>query len=652
MEHNDPIPRGCVWFMKNPSLGGYNSASSFVAEKLRRFDSMEHDFASFFTLMFSEKENIIYERSEGYRIVRTSYGEAEQNALRRAGTLKSLMAGIPQEAVIGLYMENNLAWIECFWAILLAGFRPLLMNLRLDEQTLCSALGESGAAAVISDGKTFPVRTIPANDLLQDDIPADGPPASEFLVMSSGTSSRLKLCAYSGEELYHQIHDSYNIIRRCSAIKRFYHGQIKLLAFLPFYHVFGLIAVYIWFSFFSRTFVHLKDLEPQTILNTIRRHEVTHIFAVPLFWERVYQQAAHTIRSRGEKTWARFNRALSLSRRLARVPVLGTLFGRAVFREVRDNLFGDSIRFLITGGSSIRPEVIAFFNGIGYRLANGYGMSEIGISSVELSTNRRWLDRGFVGKPMSSLEYRVNREGELLVRGSSTARYILEDGVRHDRSGWFNTHDLAICERGHYRILGRRDDLVIGPNGENMNPDLIEDRIRCELLPELCLINSNGATILVSVPHGLTAEGLQRRESVLRERIAALGFAGQICHCAFIGEPLLRDGEFKLNRRKLREDYNAGRLVPVSPAAAPTDEDEFLSAVRDAIAAILEKSREDIAPGADFFLDLGGSSLDYLALIAALQERYGVDFPVENGCSVSTVDALADFIISAGSHVD
>ena len=64
------------------------------------------------------------------------------------------------------------------------------------------------------------------------------------------------------------------------------------------------------------------------------------------------------------------------------------------------------------------------------------------------------------------------------------------------------------------------------------------------------------------------------------------------------------------------------------------------------------ESREDVAPGADFFLDLGGSSLDYLALIAALRERYRIDFPVENGSSVSTVATLAAFIRSAGTHVD
>ncbi|MBR6469918.1 MAG: AMP-binding protein, partial [Lachnospiraceae bacterium] len=112
---------------------------------------------------------------------------------------------------------------------------------------------------------------------------------------------------------------------------------------------------------------------------------------------------------------------------------LSRAFSRIAFRELRENIFGDSIRFLITGGSFIDPKVLAFFNGIGYRLANGYGMTEIGITSVELSPKRRWLCGGYVGAPMTHAEYRVDENGELLVRGKVLARYILDGGTRRER---------------------------------------------------------------------------------------------------------------------------------------------------------------------------------------------------------------------------
>lgn len=640
--------------MKDRGLGGHTFVKAYVADKLRRFDAMDRSFKALFELMFSERENILYERSDGYRIIRTSYGEAREETLRRASVLKRELAALPRDAAVGLYMDNGLDWIECFWAILCAGFRPLLMNLRLDEETLESALREAGAAAVVSDGKRFSVPTIDASALSGGEEPLAEPLfGSELLVMSSGTSGSVKLCAYGAEELYWQISDSSKIIRRCRAIRRFYRGSLKLLAFLPFYHIFGLTAVYIWFAFFARTFVHLHDYAPQTILNTVRRHGVTHIFAVPLLWDRVYEEAMRTIRGRGEKTLRRFERALALAERLGRVPVLGSLFSRLAFREVRDNLFGESIRFLISGGSSIRPEVLAFFNGIGYRLANGYGASEIGIGSVELSGSSRWLSRGFVGKPLSSLSYEINPEGELLVRGKSCARTIWENGVAQPRADFFNTHDLAECERGRYRILGRRDDLVIGPDGENLNPNLIEERLRGDRFGELCLIDAGAPTLLVAAPRGLGAAELAERERALRGRLAETGLSARIGRLVFVPGPLMAPGEIKLNRRRLREDFLSGRLAPLAPDAADSGgEDALLASLRAAMAAALGKEPEDVGARADFFLDLGGSSLDYFALISALRAEYGVDFPTEDGSSLSTAEALAAYIRSAGAYVD
>ena len=65
---------------------------------------------------------------------------------------------------------------------------------------------------------------------------------------------------------------------------------MKLLMFLPLFHIFGLVASYFWFAFFGRTFVFLSDYSPNTILSTIRRHKVTHLFAVPLLWDTLAKE--------------------------------------------------------------------------------------------------------------------------------------------------------------------------------------------------------------------------------------------------------------------------------------------------------------------------------------------------------------------------
>ena len=220
--------------MRHNDFGGCRTINGFVKAKLHRFENTEHSFRALFELMFAEKENLLYERSEGYRILRTSYGEAEREILLRAATLKTLLPKLPQNAVVGIHMENSLSFIEMLWAVLLCGWCPLLMNLRLDDHMLSQALSDSNTQAVISDGTPFAVPTLSEKEIVPAAAPiALGQTGTEILLMSSGTSSSLKLCAYSAEEFYWQIHDSCDIIRRCRQMKKHYDGHLKQLTFLP-----------------------------------------------------------------------------------------------------------------------------------------------------------------------------------------------------------------------------------------------------------------------------------------------------------------------------------------------------------------------------------------------------------------------------------
>lgn len=639
--------------MTDYHVGSFRSIDAFVEEKLKRFSEMGYTFETMFELMFRERGNVLYERSEGYRIRKTTYGEAREHILQKRAVLHRRLAELAPNAVVGLYMENGLGWIEAFWAIITAGFRPLLMNLRLPEPLLAQAMRECGCAAVISDGKRFDCLTLLPDDLTGEAEVPDVPFGTELLVMSSGTTEHVKVCAYTAEEFYYQIVGSYHIIRTCAQIKKHCEGELKLLTFLPFYHVFGLIAMYLWFGFFSRTFVHLNDLAPQTIVNTVKRHRVTHIFAVPLFWEKVCEQALRGIKERGEATQKKFERGMSLWQKLPEP--LAKLFSKLAFRELRENIFGDSIRFMITGGSFIDPKILTFFNAIGYRLSNGYGMTEIGITSVELSGSRRRLCSGSVGAPMQNVQYRLDENGELLVSGKVLAKYVLSGGKKTERGDWFRTGDLARCEDGHWLLLGRQDDLLIGPDGENLNPNLIEPQLRTDDC-QVCLIGSraNGKTtpvLLASVRPYLPAQQLQAIENELKEKLAAAGVSGAVGKIVLVGDPLLAVTEFKPNRVRLARDYAEGKLRLLDPK---TQKDAaVLSAlaqrVQTCFAEALGKDTSEIAADADFFTELGGSSLDYFGMLAKLESEFSLPFPPEH-TKLRTVEEIAAFIGRSGTE--
>lgn len=635
--------------MKITNLGGFSSVNAFVEDKLRRYNMSDKSFRAVFSLMFSEENNILWEESRGYRISKTTYGQARSLTLHKASTLKTQLGELKPDAVIGIYMDNSLDWILTFWAILAIGCRPLLLNRRLDTETLEYALRVTNATAVISDGQSFSVKTILSGELVEgaNYMPADF--GSEILVMSSGTSAHVKICAYTAEEFYNQIQGSYSIIKKCTKVKEHYEGELKLLTFLPFYHIFGLVAVYVWFAFFSRTFVRLNDMQPQTITNTIKRHKVTHIFAVPLFWEKVYEQAMRTIRDRGEETVKKFEKGMRISRKLGD-SALADAFSKLAFKEVREGMFGESVVFMITGGSCISPQVLEFFNAIGYRLADGYGMSEIGITSLELSRKRSLLNSGSVGLPMMGIEYEINSDGELRVRGKAMAKYIIEDGEKRGNSDWFNTHDLASFDGKCYRILGRQDDLIVAANGENLNPNLIETRITPDGVRGVALVGvtENGKTVptlLVSVNKYITAARLGGIETQIKEQLAQLKLSGQIGRIFFTEDSLLKDNEFKLNRTRLAKELSGGTLTEVVPdmALVGREDDEISRKITAMFSLALSKPEDEIGYDADFFVDLGGSSLDYFSLVAGLRDEFGVSF-TSGDMSRSTVRALHDYI--------
>ena len=640
-------------------IGQFHTIDAFVKDKIRRFQASDKTFASVFSFITGEPDNIFMESNDGYHITAMTYADFKKNAYAFASALRNILAPYSSGSPVGIFMDNSAEWLELFWAILLCGYRPLLLNKRLSDLLLNTVLSEAEPCLILSDGKRFSVDTLLLDDFLKtardlpDDAASDFQPswADEIILVSSGTSSHIKLSYYSGENIFWQICDSAHIIRQSRLMRAHYKGKLKLLTFLPFYHIFGLVAVFMWFAFFSRAFVLLKDFSADTVLNTIKLHEVTHIFAVPLFWDTVYRAANKKIAARGEKTVQKLEKGFAISDKLSRFPLLYKFFGSLAYWEVRAGLFGKSIRFMISGGAAIPSETLRFFNHIGYHLANGYGMTEVGITSVELSNRADILISGSVGLPFYSLEYRLDDRSELLIRGKTLANAISIDGVRVERrpEDWFFTQDRAVCKDGRYYILGRADDLLIGPNGENIDPDSAENEMRIAHSPEKCLVRGSApqqpGTLIISVSRLMQESTLSEIRSSAAEELTRLGLNGSVGEIYLTYDPLMGANDFKINRGKICRLYAEGKLSDANtPMDGPTRFSALTDRVREVFADVLEKDMDTIGESAHFFFDLGGSSLDYLAALMRLQNEFQIGFPSNDGNGLSTAKDIAAYI--------
>lgn len=639
------------------NLGGHRTINAFVKDKTDRLRRADKTFASIFELSFAENTNVLWEESRAFRIYKTTYAEAKEKILALAPKIRSAV-GSDVDCHVGLSLNNSLDWIVSFWAILAAGYSPVLVNTRLGADVLARTLEESDVKCVISaEGehpfsqiKELPFRIIELKDLESaEEAPLPASFGADVFVMSSGTSSHVKCCAYGAEEIIAQIIDSSKIISQCKEIKKHYGGELKQLCLLPFCHIFGLTAVFLWFSFFSRTFVKLNDLSPRTVQTTVKRHKVTHIFAVPLFWEKTYEAAINGIKERGEATYGRFEKGLKISRSLDKLPALRALFAKIAFRELREEIFGESISFTITGGSTVSADVVEFFNRIGYPLADGYGMSEIGITSVELRRSVRHSKPLSVGQELASISYRRGDGGHLLVGGPSRAKYIICDGRRYEREEFFDTGDFAEYDEktASYDIRGRSDELVIGRTGENLNPVLVENLFDDCGAEKICICATseggrNVATLIVSVNKFQSDEARGAVKEKIRGRLENAGLSGQIEKFVFTTSPLMGEEEFKLNRRLIAKRYMAGEFEEAAPAQkqANASGNAVMEAVRAQFASVLGKTAQDIPDDADFFTDLGGSSFDWYGMVAALSAELGISLPTAPA-GISTVRAMS-----------
>ena len=117
----------------------------------------------------------------------------------------------------------------------------------------------------------------------------------------------------------------------------------------------------------------------------------------------------------------------------------------------------------------------------------------------------------------------------------------------------------------------------------------------------------------------------------------------------YTSDPLLHDNEIKLNRRRLSRDYAHGNLnlIDFSKGRDDTRFDVLSDKICEFFSLALSREKNEIVGTFDFFLDGGGSSLDYFAMITAMQEEFSLDFPVNAGKSLQTPDEFYEYIKAA-----
>lgn len=222
-------------------------------------------------------------------------------------------------------------------------------------------------------------------------------------------------------------------------------------------------------------------------------------------------------------------------------------------------IFGENLRTIYSGGAYLNPKLVVAFDEFGIELIQGYGMTEF---SPRISANmRRCSKLGSVGILIPGCEAKVV-EGELCVRGDSMMLGYYKDEKTTNETiidGWLHTGDLAYVDEDNFVfITGRKKNLIILANGENVSPEELENKFSGWLpAKELMVYSDEGKIVLEVYPNSevLAAMNITDFKSVAEQKVAEINsdlpLYKQIHHV------IIREEEFeKTSSRKIKRRNN------------------------------------------------------------------------------------------------
>lgn len=607
----------------------------------------ERDLKSVYEIMFRNGDMVLAEKYNGFKIVKYTYNDVKK-------MIESVSSGLyvrigDTHGYVGLEIDNSVEWIAAFWGIIRSGNKPYLINMRHPASLSNGIISSLNIKYIVGEKPTkLNAEYIDIAELISySGSIRESRFENEFAISTSASSLNEVVCFYKGYAITEQLLDARKILEENERMASFYHGSLKQLAFLPFYHIFGLFAVYFWFSFFGRTIVFLMDYKPDTILKTCRRHEVTHLFAVPLLWHTIEKTVQKELNAGGEKLRKKYNKGIKICTFIQQLfPMKGVPIAQWIMRDITDKVFGRSIRFCISGGSYIRQSALEMMNGIGYPMHNGYGMSEVGITSVELRNRPKDRNLNSIGKPFSSVSYRINDEGCLEIKGDSLCHEYMVNGEKKVMDEWFPTEDNMVCRDGYYYILGRKSDLVIGENGENINPDVIEELIKPKFAQYYSILglgekDNEDLSIVVMINKYTPRSAIEEMMQDIYNDNAKLPNSNRIKKFYFTYDPIVAETAIKVGRPYLIRGIKNGdiKLISFSDFEKNNENDEKIDS------EIMEKVKKifndvlgcgEIDDNANLASDLNATSLQYFDIVSRISDEFEVPTLNEKGTYCST----------------
>jgi long-chain acyl-CoA synthetase len=469
------------------------------------------------------------------RYVDVSHREMLEKVHLAAVGLRAL--GLARQDRIAIISENRVEWAVADLAILSAGCINVPVYTSLPANQVEHILADSEARAVFVSSNeqlakiqacraTLPTlqhvvsfdrdceadgvitldallergSMVPDKPAYPDLISAIGPADWASIIYTSGTTGEPKGAVLTHRNFLHNVECALRVLKVTP--------DDSCLSFLPLSHVFERTDGYYLMMSVGASIAYAETME--TVAANLAEVSPTLMIAVPRFYEKMHARVMEAVEQGSPLKKKLFRWAIDTGQRYVSEKLDGRLsFATKRKRALADTLVfrklkartGGRIRFFVSGGAPLSPEINRFFNAAGLMILEGYGLTE---NSPTVSANTPEDMRfGTIGKPLPGIEVKIAEDGEILTRSDSIMQGYYKKPAETAEvivDGWLHTGDIGyLDDDGFLTITDRKKDVIVTAGGKNVPPQAIERRMKQSRYVEEAIVIGNKRKFISAV---------------------------------------------------------------------------------------------------------------------------------------------------------